>query len=212
MAFLAVVNNGEIIVASLTYIVCASLIVATGYRYRHAITDATQTDWSSRLKLNALSRFLIIAGYIYFTYPTLFGLNDAPTLVYLAYGGDVNVSSPFQLLFVAAFAVTIFSPMARRAELAQPIRACLLVGYIFLALTSYLGVTVASVWPGLDVFLLLFVVAYAAQQIAFTAARSHRLIVRHVDERLIVDMVGLISQIPIVLIYGYGLGRQIAIV
>ena len=64
----------------------------------------------------------------------------------------------------------------------QPIQACLIVGYTFLTLTTYLGVTIASMWPGLDIFLLIIAVAYTAQQLALALANSHASIAERYDE------------------------------
>jgi hypothetical protein len=212
MPFLAVVSSGDIIVASCTYILCVVLIVVLGHRYRSATQHRPGHHWTDRLRLGELSRLSIIAGFVYFAYPTLFGLSEAPTLAYLAYTDETSIGTPFQLLFVIAFPVTIFSPIAGRAVLIPPIQACLMVGYSFLSLTAYLGVTVASMWPGFDVFLWLLIVAYIAEQITAAVSGSPPRDDLTREEPLIADAVRLVSLIPIVLIYGYGLGRQLAIV
>ena len=212
MPFLAVVKSGEIIFVSLTYIFCALVLAGLSHTRQRRDSGNGIMRWPSQMTLNRLSRVFIIACYVYFTYPLLFGLNHAPSLTYLARSNDANIGVIFHLLFFTAFAATILHPKAKLAELMQPVQACLIVGYTFLTLTTYLGMTIASIWPGLDIFLLIIAVAYTAQQLALALANSHASIAERYDEKLIADVAGLISQIPIVLIYGHGLGRQIAIV
>ena len=101
-------------------------------------------------------------------------------------------------------------------EFILPLQGCLAAGYFFFWLTTYLGITTASLWPGLDVLLAMLIVSYTGHRIG---GHLGRLIGTWVDDRnatrgydrVAVHVVELLAQIPVVILFGYGLGRQLAI-
>ena len=98
----------------------------------------------------------------------------------------------------------------------MPVQGCLACGYVFQWLTAYLGVTTATLWPGLDVALIMLLMSYFGHRLGRHLGKTagdwidHRYHTRGYDT-VVLHVVELLAQIPVVLLFGYGLGRQIAI-
>ncbi len=103
-----------------------------------------------------------------------------------------------------------------KSEIILPIQACLLCGLLFSALTNYLGVTTTTLWPGTDIFLLIVCVVYFGRRLNQIIAKTHghrldSLLRTQGSGLVIASAIKLLTQVPIILFFGQGLGRQLAI-
>jgi hypothetical protein len=163
-----------------------------------------------------LLRAAMLIVFVYLAYPASFGLTVAPTIAELIAGDDVQFSNIAGVVFLVGFLASLIPGLGRNPEFVLPIQGCLATGYVFYGLTGYLGVTTANLWPGIEILLTMIVVSFFAHRLGRVAAKAFgdwldsALNTRGYD-LVIVHAVELLAQIPVVLLFGYGLGRQLAI-
>lgn len=173
-------------------------------------------QWAWDLFFAPLLRAAMIVVFVFFAYPALFGLSSAPTLSELLAVNDSRLNHLFSLLFVASIFLPFIPAINRAAELLLPLQAALATAVIFVWLSEYLGITSSSIWPGIHVIGIMIVLSF----LSYRLARSVAEILGHwVDQKfyltdgeaIVFRAVLLLSQVPVILFYGFGLGRQIAI-
>ena len=214
MSFVNVLTNDKIVVAFVLFGLGAiGLPIFEFYlRKKFNIAGSRSIIWIDRAA--SFARVIIVGGFVYFCYPTLFGLSVAPSLEYLKGNNVAQFGSDFA--FLALFAISILANSATRWKFILPFQACLATTYVFFELTEYLGVTTASAWPGLNVVLTIGLIAYVADRVAATisTAGNHCLVTKfgfHDYHVTIGQIFGTLAQAPIILLFAYALGQQIAI-
>jgi hypothetical protein len=181
-----------------------------------SFADNPAMQWSWDQFFAPLLRAIILVVFVYLAYPGLFGLRVAPSIVELLTNSEARLNTVIGTLFFAGFVASLIPGFGKHPEFVLPLQGCLGAGYFFFWLTTYLGVTTASLWPGLDVFLVMVLVSYVGHRIG---GHLGRLIGTWFDgkrdtlgyDRVAVHVVELLAQIPVVALFGYGLGRQLAI-
>lgn len=166
-----------------------------------------------------LSRVLRAVGlvlFVYLAYPALFGLQVAPSVSELIAADDARNSTIVGAVLVLGFFVSFVPGFSSRPEFALPAQACLATGFVFVWLTSYLGITTATLWPGLDILLAMIGVSYFAHRCAGIVGAAlgsglDQKFNRKGYDDVIAHTVELLAQVPVVLLFGFGLGRQLAI-
>ncbi|MFT4560807.1 MAG: hypothetical protein ACI9BW_000542 [Gammaproteobacteria bacterium] len=214
MSFVTVLSNDNIVLAFVLFGLCATTFPLCEFYLRKKFDALASRSplWFDRGA--AFGRAIIVGGFVYFCYPTMFGLSVAPTLEYLKRNSDAQFGIDFA--FAAVVAISIFATSGTRWKFTLPFQACFATTYLFFELTRYLGVTTASPWPGLNVVLTVSLVAYVADRFAssvsmagdqwFTAKFGSR-----GYHAAIGQIFGMLAQAPIILLFAYGLGRQLAI-
>jgi hypothetical protein len=216
ISFIDVIADGGVILAVTVYGALAlTEPFFEGWLHRKLAPNiAFQWGWDQFFAPLARSIMLII--FVFLAYPGLFGLRVAPSLGDLLEGDSARLSTLVSGLFFVGFVASLAPRINRNAALVLPIQGCLAGGYVFSRLTAYLGVTTASVWPGLDIFLTMLLVAYFGHKFArvFGTSVGARIDI-HQNTRgydvVVMHVVELLMQIVVVLVFGFGLGRQLAI-
>ncbi|MGR8949949.1 MAG: hypothetical protein ACU84Q_18050 [Gammaproteobacteria bacterium] len=153
--------------------------------------------------------------FIFLAYPALFGLNVAPTMQELLTDENAKTGSVLGVLFLLGLLLPLIPTMNRHPEFVLPVQGSFAAAYVFAWLAHYLHITTANVWPGLDVFFLMVLCSYLGHRIA---GKAGRLFGGKLDQQFSTHGLALVSQhivellvqIPVILIYGYGLGRQLS--
>lgn len=162
-----------------------------------------------------LLRAAAIVTFVYLAYPGLFGLQEAPTFKQLAASAETNPSNLLGILFLVGLLLPIIPALNRHPEFVLPIQGALATAYVFAWLTQYLHITTAYVWPANDILLLMVLTSYIGHRLAQRLGEHAG---KRLDARLHTSgfnavsrhIVELLAQVPVILIYGYGLGRQVA--
>jgi hypothetical protein len=214
VSFVNVLTNDKIVLALVLF-----GLGATGFpifefylREKFNIAASRSIIWIDRAA--SFGRAIIVGGFVYFCYPTLFGLSVAPSVEYLQRNNVSHFGSDFA--FLALFVISILASSATRWKFILPFQSCLATTYVFFELTRYLGVTTAYAWPGLNVVLTIGVIAYVADRVAVTisAVGNQCLVAKfgfHDYYGTIGQIFGVLAQAPIIMLFAYGLGQQIAI-
>lgn len=162
-----------------------------------------------------LLRSLAIVMFIYLAYPGLFGLNVAPTIGQLAASADASPSNLLGVMFLAGLLLPVIPVLNRHPEFVLPIQGALAAAYIFSWLTNHLHITTAYVWPANDILLLMILSSYLGHRLATAFGEQvGKKLDRHFNtsglDAVSRHVIELLVQIPVILTYGYGLGRQLA--
>jgi hypothetical protein len=104
----------------------------------------------------------------------------------------------------------------RRAALLLPLQGLIATAMLFSWYADYIGATAAGVWPGWPPLALILLFVVVGHRVAAWGARhlGRALDARYATvglERLVLNAVELVAQAPVMLLYGYALGRQVAI-
>ncbi len=163
-----------------------------------------------------LMRAGLVLGFVYFSYPALFGLRDAPGIGVLLAADDARTSTVLLVLYVLALLAPVLPLFYSHPEFVLPLQGVLATSFLFKWMTSYLGITAVSVWPGIDLALVMVLTAYLAHRIGRRVGFHSGNMVDVISERrgfdaLLTHVITLQVQLPVIVIYAAGLGRQIAI-
>lgn len=173
-------------------------------------------DWCWERLLYPLLRAALIMALVIALYPALFGLSDAPELQRLFALGHARLNTLLGVLFLFTLALPALPVLSRHAAFVLPLQGIMATAIIYSWLADYLGVTLSAIVPGPMLITTLFVLAWTAWRLAQFSAEAigARLdAATNVSGTRIVLGQGLLllAQGPIIVIYGYTLGRQIAI-
>lgn len=182
---------------------------------RHA-TGIPPLRWAAERMLGPLLRAALMLGFVLLAYPSLFGLDTAPTVGTLLDDPEARPSTALGAMLLIAIAASLLRPFDRRTTIVLPLQGMLAIGFLFNWLKSYLHITVASVWPGATAAALLLAAAYftahAAELVGRALGTSLRAGFGITDgEAPARRAAALIAQLPLLFLYGAMLGRQLAI-
>ena len=213
---MATLSKPEVIVAMMVYSVFALVLPYCESMIQRQLADRPRVARIFRHGILALIRFLLLASFVCLAYPGLFNLSFAPSFSELiAAQRAAHGSASLGLALLTLAGASVLLP-ARKAEFSLPVQGILAAGLLFYLLTGYLGITTASLWPGIDIAVGIFLAVYV----------SHRIIER-VDKLIHGDSasaervrtarpafavsIALLAQMITILLFAFGLGRQIAI-
>lgn len=152
--------------------------------------------------------------FITLLYPSLFGLQDAPTLASLHASDETRVHSMLNLLFLITLLFPLIPIIGKFDQLILPLQGIAATTLLFSWLAAALQLDNISYWPGLNVLLVLVVIAFISH---FLSLKIAQVLGDYLDEQFTVkhsaDLVAkgilIFMQGPIILIFGLALGKQI---
>ncbi|MBX9604920.1 MAG: hypothetical protein K2Y51_01775 [Gammaproteobacteria bacterium] len=110
-----------------------------------ADADARRRRW--RDTLSPLARFTSVAAAVLITYPAIFGLRAAASLMELLRLAPLDALGLMIVLPTAGLLAARLPWTARRAAAVFTVQGCVLAGSLFDALRTELGALSASAWP-----------------------------------------------------------------
>lgn len=163
-----------------------------------------------------LLRAALVLGFVLFTYPTLFGLREAPPLGVLLAAEEARASTVLGALFLLALLAPALPVLLSHPEFVLPAQGILATGFLFSWMTSWLHISAVSLWPGGDLACAIVLTSYLAHRLArrfaFTVGRAADAATERAGfDTLLTHVITLQAQLPVVILYAAGLGRQIAI-
>ncbi len=161
-------------------------------------------------------RAALVLGFVYFSYPALFGLREAPGIEFLLAADDARISSVLGVLYLLALIAPVLPLFYSHPEFVLPMQGILATAFLFKWMTSYLHMTAASVWPCGDLAFAILLTSYLAHRVGRRVgyrlgATVDELHARRGFDALLTHVLTLEAQLPVIVIYAAGLGRQIAI-
>ena len=161
-------------------------------------------------------RATLVLGFVYFSYPALFGLRVAPDLITLVTANEAKPSAILGLLYLLALLAPVLPVFRSHREFILPLQGILATGFLFRWMTSYLSMTAVSLWPGFEIVWVIVLTSYLAHRLGrrlgySVGASLDRQYERRGYDALLTHVITLEAQLPVIIIYAAGLGRQIAI-
>lgn len=216
MYFVDIFTSANVILAIAVYGVLAAIEPFLAAWLQRVFAHDPPFDWTWDYFVSPLFRAALVLGFVCLAYPGLFGLREAPSVLALMANHEAQPSTLLGIIFIIALLAPLVPVFNRHAEFVLPLQGIFASAFLFKWLAGYLNVTVASVWPGLDIILVLLGTSYLAHR----AARDLGLSIGGALDRrfatsgydlVVMHVVTMLAQIPVIVIYGCGLGRQIAI-
>ena len=172
--------------------------------------------WSRNYLLTPFVRAAVIVAFVFLAYPSLFGMRHAPEIERLLTEESLRLNNLLGILFVCTLLLPLVPPFRKRTELIVPLQGIIATGAVFTWYTEYLGATAATAWPGMATALLIVCIVVFGHWLATQSGQrlGHVLDVAFNTtgfDRVVPNAMELLIQAPVILIYGYALGRQIAI-
>ena len=162
------------------------------------------------------ARAALVLGFVYFAYPALFGLREAPGIQRLLAAEDARISTVLGVLYLLALLAPVLPLFYSHPEFVLPMQGILATAFLFKWMTSYLHMTAITLWPGGDLAFAILLTAYLAHRVGRRVGYQLGVTVDVLQERrgfdaLLTHVLTLEAQLPVIVIYAAGLGRQIAI-
>ncbi len=216
MYFLDILFNSHLLLAMAGYGVLAALEPFFSAWLVRVFENNPPALWSWETLGVPLVRAALVLGFVYFSYPALFGLRAAPDLATLMAANEAKPSVILGLLYLLALIAPVLPVFHAHRYLILPLQGMLATGFLFRWMTGYLSMTAASLWPGIEIALAVVLTSYLAHRLGaqvgyrLGASLDHQTNHRGYDA-LLTHVITLEAQLPIIVIYAAGLGRQIAI-
>ena len=211
-----ILMNPAVIVASLAFVLMACLEPFTD-AWVHSASGRSRNpalQWGWDHFFAPLVRVFMIMILVYLAYPGIFGLVEAPAIRDLLGEDGSRTHSVMSILFVFGLVAPAVPFFHRHSEFVLPLQGIIATGYVFLWLAEYLYITRVWLFPGMDSIVLMLIAAIGGHKLAGVVGKP---IGDWLDARfetsgcdiIVVHAVALMTQLPVLLVYGYGLGRQL---
>ena len=161
------------------------------------------------------ARAALVLGFVVFSYPALFGLREAPGIELLLTAEDARTSTVLGIMYALALLAPVLPRFYSHPEFVLPLQGILATAFLFKWMTSYLHMTAVTVWPGYDLVFAILLTSYLAhrlgRRVGYSIGATDALHARRGFNALLSHVITLQAQLPVIVIYAAGLGRQIAI-
>lgn len=216
MSFTEVLVSPGVLLALLLFAAIGLAEPFVEHRLHSALEGNHAFHWAWEHFFAPLARAAALVAFVWIAYPAIYGVQFAPEFAALIGESALQLNSLLGVLFMCTLLLPLFPLFANRVELILPLQGLIATATVFDWYTDYLGATAANAWPGTP----------AAALIAAIVIFGHRLAARlgHIAghwlddafitrgfERIVPNALELLAQAPVMLLYGFALGRQIAI-
>lgn len=177
--------------------------------------EVALTHWLLEHLGYPLLRALVIVVFVLLAYPALFGLEAAPARQALLAAEPGRWHTLLNWVFLASLLLPVVPVLGAIQALILPLQGMVAAALLFSWLAQALGAQAVSLWPGareLAVISLAALVSHgAARWVAgrLGAELDRALNLADDGEALVFESVVLMFQLPVLLLYGLGLGRQL---
>lgn len=176
--------------------------------------DNPAWTWGFDHVVSPLFRAALVALFVALAYPAVFGLYEAPSFSELLAEDPDRMTRLVGVLFAISLLVPLSDHPLARPAFVLPLQSVLATGTVFLWLRDYIGVTVASLWPGVGFVVLIVILSVTSHRLVSRLAAA---LGEHYDARFHVSgsdrWLGRAlepwAQIPTILFYGSALGLQL---
>lgn len=214
--FISALFDGRVLVAMGVYTLLAATEPFLERWVERVFHDNPPALWFQTHLGLPLLRAACVVVFIYLAYPALFGLRSAPDLGTLLAGHAGATSLMLGIAFLVALLAPAVPVLYRHPELVLPLQGMLATSLLFDWLTDYLHMSAIRPWPGGDVLLVVVLGAWLMHRLARGIGQRLGSWVDAANDTsgydlVAVHVVTLLAQLPLILVYGAGLGVQIAI-
>ena len=161
-----------------------------------------------------LYRALVILVFVLLSYPTIFGIYEAPRITTLFELGDGRLTGVVNILFFVGLLLPFIPGMYKHTSIVLLTQSILCCMFIFTWLAEHLQLTTINYFPEFHIILIILILAIGSSNLAnwlslhFGEKLDRRFHLEGCKE-LIGPSLSLLIQVPIIILYATSLGRQL---
>ncbi|HEY5602873.1 MAG TPA: hypothetical protein VIM41_07195 [Gammaproteobacteria bacterium] len=214
MSVIEILLNGKMISAILAFAVLSITGEIISRKILNALEDVSTSEWIFEKIFIPLFRALGLMLFILLAYPVLFGFTDAPSLAMLLTAGSDRINTLLNILFVLPLLFSLLPVVGGMPSLLLPVQGIAGSTLVFSWMQAALQLDNIRYIPNpvvIAVIILLAIVSHACSK--WAALQLSQWVNRffHIDDgqKIIYRIVVVTAQLPVILIYTTGLGRQL---
>ncbi|KPJ91596.1 MAG: hypothetical protein AMJ55_11510 [Gammaproteobacteria bacterium SG8_15] len=214
MSTIEILLNGKIIGAFLAIILLAIVVEIISRKILDILDDVSVSEWLFEKIFIPLFRALELMTFILLAYPVLFGLNEAPPISQLLSEGSHRINTLLNILFVLPLLLSLLPIFGRMPSLLLPVQGIAGSTLIFSWMQAALQRNNIHYVPNIMVIVVIILLAIVSHAIAkWVALHLSNAVNRffQIDDgqKIVYRIVVVVAQLPVILIYTTGLGRQL---
>ena len=202
-----------ILIAMFVYMIMTIISLPLGFRL-HAALEHTLPQWLWDHIGIPLLRASLMLIFIALAYPTLFGLEEAPSLVMLLSAEEMRINYLLNLIFIITLLFPVIPVVGKWEEVILPLQGIAATALLFSWLCEALKLEDVSYWPGINtlvsIILLTFITHHVSNRISLSLGNclNEKFNVKHSEELLSKGII-IFIQAPIILLFSLALGKQL---
>lgn len=214
MSTIEIISNEKVIGAILVITLLAVVVEIISRKILNILDDVSVSEWLFEKIFIPLFRALELMIFILLTYPVIFGLSDAPPISQLLAEGSHRINTLLNVLFVLPLLFSLLPVFGRMPSLLLPIQGIAGSTLVFSWMQAALQRQDIQYVPSIMVIgaiILLAIVSHAvAKWMAMHLSNSvNRFFHINDGQKIVYRIVVVVTQLPVILIYTTGLGRQL---
>ena len=214
MSTIEILLNTKIIGAFLVIILLAIVVEIISRKILDILDDVSVSEWLFEKIFIPLFRALELMTFILLAYPVLFGLNEAPPISQLLSEGSHRINTLLNILFVLPLLLSLLPIFGRMPSLLLPVQGIAGSTLIFSWMQAALQRNNIHYVPNIMVIVVIILLAIVSHAIAkWVALQLSNAVNRffQIDDgqKIVYRIVVVVAQLPVILIYTTGLGRQL---
>ena len=202
-----------ILIAMFVYMIMTIISLHLSFRL-HAALEHTLPQWLWDHIGIPLLRASLMLIFIALAYPTLFGLEKAPSLLILLSAEEMRINYLLNLIFIITLLFPVIPVVGEWEEVILPLQGIAASALLFSWLCETLKLEDISYWPGINtlvsIILLTFITHYVSNRISLSLGNylNEKFNVKHSEELLSKGII-IFIQAPIILLFSLALGKQL---
>ena len=214
MSTIEILLNAKIIGAFLAIILLAIAVEIISRKILDILDDVSVSEWLFEKIFIPLFRALELMIFILLAYPVLFGLNEAPPISQMLSDGSHRINTLLNILFVLPLLFSLLPIFGRMPSLLLPVQGIAGSTLIFSWMQAALQRDNIQYVPNVMVIVVIVLLAVVSHAVAkWVALHLSHAVNRffHIDDgqKIVYRIVVVVAQLPVILIYTTGLGRQL---
>ncbi|WP_455197881.1 hypothetical protein [Kaarinaea lacus] len=214
MSTIEILLNAKIIGAFLAIILLAIVVEIISRKILDILDDVSVSEWLFEKIFIPLFRALELMIFILLAYPVLFGLNEAPPISQLLSEGSHRINTLLNILFVLPLLFSLLPIFGRMPSLLLPVQGIAGSTLIFSWMQAALQRDNIQYVPNVMVIVVIVLLAVLSHAVAkWVALHLSHTVNRffYIDDgqKIVYRIVVVVAQLPVILIYTTGLGRQL---
>lgn len=215
MSLIEALLSPAVAAAVATHLGLLAVLIAVTLWLEPRVREVGPSHWLLEHMGYPAGRALVIVSFVLVAYPTLFGLESAPALEYLLQAKNGRFQSLINWVFLVSLLLPLLPVIGAMQALILPVQGMVATALLFHWFAQATDSGPVSYWPGWEGMFVIVILAVASHWLAQTLSRTVGTLVNERlnlsdGEDLVFEVIVLLCQIPVLLVYGLALGKTVS--